>query len=118
MSIYATWLSLAHWNVPPEGWVDLDEPPGPLPPIVYQGSHILPSNDDDRDGYVMLCAIPGFVERRGRPPLDNSEEGEDRVHPWLRLSVGPTNGQDCVVLDREQVRAVVHTLGEWLVASA
>lgn len=76
-------------------------------PIVYQGSHILPSETDRRGGHVSLALIPGFITRDGR---DDGPDDENGSWPWLRLSVG----QDDAVLD-EPLAASLHTaLGEWL----
>lgn len=67
MSIFATFL-------------DFDGAEGPAP-IVYRGSHILPSDDDERGGMVMLALIPSFINRTG----DDGPEDEAPL-PWLRLS--------------------------------
>lgn len=99
MSIYGTWFSL-----------DDDVPLGPATlnsPIYYQGSHILPTDEDRRDGSVDVAAIPGFIQRDGR---DLDDEDGETVWPWLRLSVN----HETVVLDRKQVVGLHNTLTEWL----
>lgn len=77
-------------------------------PLVYQASHILPSDDDTRGGCFDLGAIPGFIEREGHPPLSDDEDWP--YWPWLRVSVNA----ETVVLTREQVKGLHETLGFWL----
>lgn len=78
-------------------------------PIQYQGSHILPSDDDPRDGSVSLCMIPGFIERDGRALADAG--ADDRpCWPWLRLSMNTEQ----VVLTRAHVQEIHDYLGQWL----
>lgn len=128
VSIYCTWLDIHN----PEEWAEemaasgfkaitLGEEGGEQPllaPIVYQGSHVLPSNEDRRGGHVDLAAIPDFIERPGR---------EQGPHDWMRLSVyceqsdteyqgKPLSeaGRAVVVLDREQIKALRDTMTEWL----
>src|SRR5438128_5499828 len=50
----------------------------PWAPIVYEGSHVLPSDDARRGGEFSLAAIPDHIEREGR---------EAGPHPWLRVSM-------------------------------
>ena len=78
-------------------------------PIFYQGSHILPTNDDERRGVVHMCAIPAFVPYN-RSGEDYPDDIEDKVLPWLRLSVN----QESVVLDHSQVLALQATMTTWL----
>lgn len=77
-------------------------------PIIYQGSHILPSDDDERGGSFEIGAIDTFIRRDG----GYTEVGEetDRVHPWLRLCVN----SETLVLDLAQVTALHATLTTWL----
>jgi hypothetical protein len=77
-------------------------------PIVYQGSHILPSNRDERGGCVMLAGIRGHITRNGK---DDGPENE--WHPWLRLSVFDL-GSDSVLLTRKQAEKLRRVLTEWL----
>lgn len=139
MSIYATWLEIADDNHAEDcaQWVPIadlgdsgivavygdgrrmgldDTKPCTCRcgPILYRGSHVLPSDDDPRHGSVYVCAIPGFIEREGRPAVDGETEAEDRVHPWLRLSVGA----ETAVLDRALVVRMHETLGGWLMRCA
>jgi hypothetical protein len=84
-------------------------------PLVYQGSHVLPSDDDPRGGDVDLSIIPGFIERSpDRPPLSDWDQP---YHPWLRLSV-TDHAEDgrmvTVVLDRWQVERMRDGLNFWL----
>ncbi|MDG4792104.1 hypothetical protein O7626_40530 [Micromonospora sp. WMMD1102] len=96
MSIYATALPL-------DG---VEEPA----PILYQGSHVLPADNDARDGVLLLCQIPGHISRDGRDLSD----GDRTVWPWLRLSLHGPGGDATVVLDREQVERIHAYLGDWL----
>lgn len=128
MSIYATWLHIHD----PEAWSrdmaasginaiiigEGDEEAESRAPIVYQGSHILPSDEDRRGGAVDLAAVPAHISREGR---------ESGPHDWMRLSVyceqsdtqyqgKPLSGagRAVVVLDRDQVKALRDTMTEWL----
>lgn len=95
MSIYAT--------IP---GIDGDEPCGP--PWIYQGSHILPDEDDPRGGNVGLALIPSHITRDGRD--DAPEEGQP--WPWLRLSVD--RGDDpAVILSPAQARHLAGQLIAW-----
>jgi hypothetical protein len=78
-------------------------------PIEYRGSHILPSDDDPRDGVFNLGHIPGFIDREGRPPV-NDEDEDYPCHPWLRMFVNA----ETVLLDRRQVAEVRDYLSYWL----
>jgi hypothetical protein len=130
MSIYGTTLSLGD-DEHEEGcaiWVEVE--PGcfehsgkpcdcgiPRAPIVYEGSHVLPSDDDRRGGGLDVAEIPDHIEREGRePPFD-----------YLRLSVRnlPSRelwkgspyvsaGDATVVLDRPLVKELRDTLTAWL----
>lgn len=75
-------------------------------PYAYQGSHILPSEDDPRDGVVQLAEVPSHITRAGRG--DQPEEGAP--WPWMRMSL---NSQD-VILHARQVREVYESMGAWL----
>ena len=92
-------------------------------PIVYEGSHVLPSDDDRREGSIDLALIPGHIEREGRPAVSEWSP----PHPWLRLGIYTASsreqyegkpyvsgGHATVVLDRRQVEQVRDTLTEWL----
>jgi len=75
-------------------------------PYEYRGSHILPSEDDPRDGVVQLAEVPSHITRDGRD--DQPEDGTP--WPWLRLSVNQAD----VVLNRAQAREMHERLGAWL----
>jgi hypothetical protein len=103
MSIYAT------------AWMLANEPAGARPaPIEYRGSHVLPEDDSPRRGRLLLCEIPGFIERDGRPARC-SDDGT-QVWPWLRLSVQSDEQEPdiVVVLDRNQVEEIRDYLTGWL----
>lgn len=81
-------------------------------PIAYQGSHILPSDDDPRAGDFDLAEIPGFITRDGRDDRD-----EDSPWPWLRVGADDGKRGDggvVLLLDVHQVREVWEYLGSWL----
>lgn len=75
-------------------------------PYVYQRSHVLPHEGDERGGDVQLAEIPSHITRNGR-----DDQPEDGVPwPWLRLSVNQAD----VVLNRDQVRGMYESMGAWL----
>jgi hypothetical protein len=78
-------------------------------PIAYQGSNVLPSDGDKRDGLLGLAAIPSHITRDGR---DDKPEG-GAWYPWLRvgLSAGRNN---TILLTSEQVRELRDALDLWL----
>jgi hypothetical protein len=78
-------------------------------PIKYQGSHILPSNRDERAGSVDLGAIPGHITRNGR---DNGPE--DGWHKWLRIGIDTEDQQCTVVLTLKQVTGLRDALTAWI----
>lgn len=86
-------------------------------PLLYQGSHVMPSADDPRGnewqsgGDFELAEIPGYVEHDGRTLCPDPMACDGTcVYPWLRASIG---GQS-VVLTVEQVRAIHEYTGRWL----
>lgn len=82
-------------------------------PIVYKGSHILPSMDDERGGWIDLALIPGFITRTGREdeqPDNDEHEDYPAAWPYLRFGVNGTT----VVLDKAGVQQVADTLAYWL----
>jgi hypothetical protein len=137
LSIYGTWLSLADDEHEDGCAVYVEDPPGsnvyewsgkpcdcgtPRAPIVYEGSHVLPSDEDRRGGYVDIAAIPDFITRDGR----DDAQGEG-LKDWLRLSVGAlpsslvregepyvAGGNAVVVLTRPLVEELRDTLTAWL----
>lgn len=83
-------------------------------PIIYQGSHVLPADDDPRGGRLCLGEIPSFITRDGHD-MDLEDEAP---RPWLRFSVDPDirtyeGDPTTVVLDASQVRALIYELGRW-----
>lgn len=68
--------------------VDPEDYPAPL---VYQGSHVMPTTDSPRGGSVDLGYLPGFIthEGRDRAGTPGDQAGDEGVWPWLRLSVAP-----------------------------
>jgi hypothetical protein len=137
MSIYATWLSLSADDHEDGCAVYVEDPPGshcfefsgkpcdcgtPRAPLVYEGSHVLPSNADRRGGCIDVAGIPDFIERDGRDDAKGSG-----LKDWLRLSVmneestlqyeGKSyvrGGDAAVVLDRRGVEELRDTLTAWL----
>lgn len=80
-------------------------------PVYYRGSHVLPAEDDPREGAFGICEIPGFI---GQDPDDPAYD-DDRPHPWLRLwSHGTEHDPGVALLDRAQVAEVHEFLGDWL----
>jgi hypothetical protein len=87
-------------------------------PLVYAGSHVNPSNDDPRGGYLLACAIPNFLH----PDADPIGEDTSKPVEFLRLSLGedPSTyhgmepGHATVVLNRKHVKALAKTLNQWL----
>lgn len=74
-------------------------------PIEYQGSHILPSNRDNRKGDFGIAAIPGHITRNGRTRLK-----DDDWYPWLRVHLE----QETVILTAKQVEQFRDALNDWL----
>lgn len=133
MSIYGTWLSLdeSEHDDDCDTWVEVE--PGcfelsgkpcscgtPRAPIIYEGSHVLPSDTDPRGGGIDVAAIPDFITRDGC-----DDEGP---WDWLRLSVSSrpsstrsvvgapyvSGGIAAVVLTRPLVVELRDTLTAWL----
>ena len=78
----------------------------PDAPIRYQGSHVLPAEQDPRGGTVDLAAIPPWITHDARD--DAPDDGQP--WPWLRLSVW----QEDAVLDEQQASRLRAALTEWL----
>lgn len=77
-------------------------------PLLYQGSHVLPSKRDKRGGCLMLAAIPNHITRDGR---DNGPQ--DGWYPWMRVSMFEANS-DSLILTRKQVEKLRDSLSQWL----
>jgi hypothetical protein len=82
-------------------------------PIVYRGSHILPSDGDERGGWLGFAEIPGFITRDGH---DDGPEDEDEPWPFLRASVRAEGAEDCqdLLLDRPLVESLAAYLTDYL----
>jgi hypothetical protein len=82
-------------------------------PIAYQGSHVLPSDDDPRGGSLSMCTIGGHITRDGR---DDGPEDDDDIWPYVRVSLTEGGEQFCntVVLDRSQVESLRDYLSDAL----
>jgi hypothetical protein len=81
-------------------------------PVRYQGSHVTPSDTDERVGCFDLAEIPGYVH--------GAED--DPPRPWLRIALSgrPRRGvrhHEEALLDRTQVARVHAELGRWLAAT-
>lgn len=78
-------------------------------PIRYQGSHVLPSDGDERGGCLGLAAIPAHIRREGRTdwPVDG------HWYPWLRVSIDGTRDHACV-LTRNQAIRLRDALNAWI----
>ncbi|MGW3400161.1 hypothetical protein [Streptomyces zhihengii] len=79
-------------------------------PWVYQGSHILPAEDDPRGGVLGLAEIPSHITRDGR----DDQPADGSPWPWLRIHITPTNDDPALVLDRAQVAHLRDQLTAWL----
>lgn len=78
-------------------------------PWLYQGSHILPNEDDTRAGSIGLALIPGHITRDGR-----DDQPDDRQPwPWLRLSVDTQPDDPAVILNPAQARHLAEQLSTW-----
>lgn len=81
-------------------------------PITYQGSHVLPADEDSRSGLVDIATIAGFIAHiPDRPALSDDTHP---YHPWVRLMVGDDDSDATVVLDRAQVTQMRDALTWWL----
>ena len=92
--------------------------PSPAP-LIYQGSHVSPSESDARGGSVDFAAIPNFCH----PSVRGSGADEGPPVEFARLSVTEdpatyrhelAGGSANVVLDRAQVVKLRDTLTLWL----
>ena len=130
MSIFASWAApddreheddCAHWLKHDGYWEPSGKPCDcgqPHAPIIYQGSHVLPSDDDPRGGSVDIASIPEHIERDDRPELP-----EGTPKPWLRLGLYQHTasdgsdlhpGQATLILDRRGVQTMRDAFDAWL----
>lgn len=79
------------------------------PPWAYQGSHILPTEDDPRTGSVGLALIPGHITRDGR----DDQPDDWQPWPWLRLSIDTQPDDPAVILNPAQARHLAEVLAAW-----
>jgi hypothetical protein len=79
------------------------------PPWTYQGSHILPADDDPRDGSIGLALIPSHITRDRRD--DQPEDGTP--YPWLRLDLTVDGDDPTVLINPAQARHLEAQLGAW-----
>lgn len=124
MSVYGTWLRLSHDEHEHGCAVWVENPPGsdcfewshepcdcgqPKSPLLYQGSHVLPSNDDERGGWLDVAGIPDYITRDGRDDAHGTG-----LKDWLRLIMGDQDGKATLVLTRQQVQELRDVLTLWL----
>lgn len=111
MSIYASGFSIG------DNW---DEDPEPAP-LIYLGSHILPTPDSPRGGSLHCSHIPDHITRG--TPGEPGYEG-DGLKDYMRVGVSEQQrpnlnqypGSGDVLLDREQVLRLRDYLTWWLEA--
>ena len=97
MSVYITLLDISAVG---------SEENGLGAPFMYLGSHVVPTDDSPRGGWVEVASIPAFC---GPDP--------GRLVDFLRLDAGATEDGDPMVtkvLNRAQVKALRDTLTRWL----
>lgn len=78
-------------------------------PWVYQGSHILPTDDDPRGGEVSLALIPSHITRDGR----DDQPADGTPWPWLRLNLDVPGDDPTVLLNPAQARHLADHLNRW-----
>lgn len=78
-------------------------------PWFYQGSHVLPADDDPRGGEIGLALIPCHITRDGRD--DRPEDGTP--WPWLRLSLDTDGDEPTVLINPAQARHLAGQLTAW-----
>lgn len=104
----------AHWDKQGDTWYTSGNPCNcgqPQAPIIYQGSHVLPSEEDKRGGTVDLALIPEHVRFwRDNPDADVKDEPEEHPEPFLRFGVNDST----VILTKEHVKQIVDELTWWL----
>lgn len=107
----------ARWEKHGNVWEISDRPCDcgqPDAPLVYQGSHILPEETDERGGYVDIAMISPHVRFwRDNPDAPTSWEPDidtAPAEPFLRFGVN----ESTVVLTRRNVEMVHASLTEWL----
>jgi hypothetical protein len=122
VSIYASWRGLdCEHEDGCKYWVESGDcvfEPGdpddctcglPLAPLLYQGSHVLPSDDDPKGGCIEIASIPDHITREGR---DDAPEGA--LKDWLRFGVYTAEDDVTLVLTRRHVEFLRDQLTGWL----
>jgi len=109
----AIWIKEgSFWHRDDEGTCTCGTPDAPL---VYQGSHVMPSEDDERGGHLDIALIPGHVRMyRDNPDTDSAGEDDLPPEPYLRFGVN----ESVVILTRRNVEQIHATLTWWLEATA
>jgi hypothetical protein len=87
-------------------------------PLIYQGSHVNPADDDPRGGSLSVAAIPNFCH----PSVRGTDAEDGPPVEFLRVDVaedettyhGGNPGYATVVLDRAQVQKFRDCLTGWL----
>jgi hypothetical protein len=82
----------------------------PDAPLKYQGSHMLPSESDERDGWVDIAAIGKHVRYWRDNPNGSVSSEPEGYEPFLRFGV---NGET-VVLTRRNAAQIAKTLAWFL----
>lgn len=80
-------------------------------PLIYQGSHVLPDENDPRGGSFDLAHVPGFIGPEGA----HVDDPDETCQPFLRVALhGWDDVRSTVVLDGEQVHRLRDELTVWL----
>jgi hypothetical protein len=87
-------------------------------PLIYQGSHVNPADDDPRGGSLSVAAIPNFCH----PSVRGTDAEDGPPVEFLRVDMaedeatyhGGNPGYATVVLDRAQVVKFRDCLTQWL----
>ena len=87
--------------------IDDEAPCGP--PWIYQGSHILAAEEDQRGGAVGLALVPSHITRDGR----DDQPADETPWPWLRLSIDTDDGHAATLLNPGQARHLATQLTDW-----
>ncbi|GGS41361.1 hypothetical protein F2B00_22200 [Streptomyces parvus] len=86
--------------------IDPEAPCGP--PWIYQGSHILPDEEDPRGGEIGLALIPSHITRDGR----DDQPDDMKPWPWLRIHITMT-GDPTAIINPAQARRLAAQLIDW-----
>lgn len=90
-------------------------------PIIYQGSHVMPDEADERGGSVHLASIPAHVRYwQENPDAPTETEPEEGHEPFLRLDIQAHEntyyggGDATVILTKRQATRLRDNLTWWL----